>query len=105
MPYGRLFDHFVWATHQWWPLISLDVTPDLYNVIAAKCSDLGAIVHAVGGVADRVHLVVSVPPRLALASFIRQVKGSSSHLMAHMSAHWTSPGKASTALSPAASDS
>jgi putative transposase len=83
MPYWRLFYHFVWATHQRLPLILPEARSDLYSVIAAKCSELGGIVHAVGGVADHVHLVVSVPPKLALAGFIGQVKGSSSHFMTH----------------------
>lgn len=39
--------------------------------------------HAVGGVEEHIHLAVSVPPRIALSEFIRQVKGSSSHFVNH----------------------
>ena len=53
----------------------------IYACIAKKARSLGAVVHAVGGVADHIHLVVSVPPRVAIASFIGQVKGASAHFV------------------------
>ena len=44
---------------------------------------LGAIVHAVGGIEDHVHVAASVLPHLALYEFIGQMKGSSSHFANH----------------------
>ena len=41
------------------------------------------IVHNIGVMPDNVHLAVSIPPRIALATFVRQLKGSSSHLLNH----------------------
>jgi putative transposase len=83
MPYWRLFYHFVWGTKNREPLIAPRFTQPLYNVIAAKVIELGGIAHAVGGTDDHVHLVVSVPPKIALSTFIGQVKGSSSHFVNH----------------------
>jgi putative transposase len=37
----------------------------------------------VGGTDNHVHLVVSVPPKVALSVFIGQVKGNSSHWVNH----------------------
>ena len=42
-------------------------------------------VRAINGMADHVHLVVTVPPTLPLSMFIGQIKGSSSHLASHVS--------------------
>jgi putative transposase len=81
--YWRLFYHFVWSTKNRQPLIGAEFESSLHNVIAAKASKLGAIVHAVGGVEDHAHLAVSVPPSLALSDFISQVKGNSSHFVNH----------------------
>jgi len=81
MPYWRLFYHFTWGTKLREPLIDPGFEADLHRVIAAKALELQAVVHAVGGIEDHVHLVVSVPPKLALSTFIGQVKGNSSHFV------------------------
>ena len=83
MPYWRLFYHCIWATKNRLPLITDSVAPNLYAAIASKGNDLGAIVHAIGGIEDHVHLAVSIPPSIAPAQFIGQVKGNSSHYMNH----------------------
>jgi putative transposase len=56
---------------------------DLHNVLVAKAQELGAFVYAVGGIDDHVHIVASVPPRISLAEFVGQLKGSSSHCVNH----------------------
>ena len=81
MPYWRLFYHVVWGTKYREPLIAPEFERSLHNVIAAKALDLGGIVHAVGGTTDHIHLVVSVPPNIALSVFVGQVKGNSSHFV------------------------
>jgi putative transposase len=83
MPYWRLFYHFVWGTKYGEPLIVQDFQEALYKAIAAKVISLEGIAHAVGGISDHVHLVVSVPPKIALATFIGQVKGNASHFVNH----------------------
>jgi REP element-mobilizing transposase RayT len=81
MPYRRLFYHFVWGTRNHEPLIASEWETSLHNAIAAKSAELGAFVYAVGGTDTHVHLVASVPPRLALSTFIGQVKGNTSHFV------------------------
>jgi len=80
MPYSRLFYHFIWATKNRLPLITDENQPSIYAAIRAKATDLGGISHALNGLSDHVHLVVTVPPKISLAEFIGQVKGNSSHL-------------------------
>ena len=83
MPYWRLFYHMIWGTKNREPLISFEFEDALHNVMAAKIKELGAFVYAVGGIDDHVHVVASVPPRLALSDFIGQVKGNSAHFVNH----------------------
>lgn len=83
MPYWRLFYHFTWGTKQREPMISSEFEGSLHNVIAAKASALGGIVHAVGGTESHIHLAVSIPPSISLSEFIGQVKGNSSHFVNH----------------------
>jgi REP element-mobilizing transposase RayT len=83
MPYWRLYYHIVWATKNREPLIARHWEKSLHSVIAAKVTSMGAFVHRVGGTDDHIHLVVSVPPKCALSTFIGQVKGNSSHFIDH----------------------
>ena len=83
MPYWRLFYHFVWGTKLGEPLIEPQLEKALYKAISAKVANLGGIIHAVGGISDHVHLVASVPPKVALSTFIGQVKGSSADFVNH----------------------
>lgn len=46
--------------------------------LQAKASNLGAQIFAINGIADHVHLVVSIPPSVAVATFVGQVKGAAS---------------------------
>lgn len=45
---------------------------------------MDGFVHAIGGIEDHVHLAVSIPPKIAPAKFIGDVKGNSSHFINHV---------------------
>ena len=83
MAYRRLFYHIIWGTKRGGGIIEAKWEETLYNVIVAQTLSLGAIVYAVGGIENHVHLAVSVPPGVALSKFIGQMKGSSSHFVNH----------------------
>jgi putative transposase len=84
MAYCRLYYHFVWGTKDRLSLVDNQIEARVYHAIAAKAYEFTAIVHAIGGVEDHVHLAVSVPPKVPLSDFIGQVKGSSSHFVNHV---------------------
>ncbi len=84
MSYWRLYYHFVWGTKKRLPFITPEIQTQLYASIAAKAQDMEAMIHAIGGIEDHVHLAVSVPPKIAVARFIGEVKGSSSHFANHV---------------------
>lgn len=83
MPYWRLFYHVVWGTKERQPFIEESLASVLHEQIGSNAARLGGVVHAIGGVEDHVHLVASVPPGIALAEFVRQLKGSSSYFVNH----------------------
>jgi putative transposase len=78
MPYWQLFYHLVWATKHREPLITPAVAADIYGFLRGKAIGLGATVFAVNGVADHVHLVVAIPPKIAVAMLVGQIKGLAS---------------------------
>ncbi len=55
----------------------------VYRSIAATCEELGTEIVALGGVEDHVHLLACLPATLTIADVVKQVKGSSAHLMTH----------------------
>lgn len=84
---GATAYHLVWGTKKRQPLINPDREKVLYDYIIGKADALCCIVHAIGGVDDHIHLVVSIPPALSIADFVKTIKGSSAyHLNQDLSA-------------------
>jgi putative transposase len=79
MPYWRLFYHVVWATKHRLSLIEPAWEAEMYGYIRGKAIALGCIPHAIGGMPDHIHVVISIPPKLPVATLIGQLKGASSH--------------------------
>ncbi len=84
MPYWRLFYHIVFGTKNREPLITPDIEKELHGYLTGKATGLGAIVYVVNGTEDHVHVVASVPPKIALSDFIGQIKGAASHHINHL---------------------
>ena len=79
MPYCQLYYHLVWRTKDSTPWIVSDIEEQIHRLLWKKALGLDAQVYAVNGMEDHVHMVASLPPALAVADFIGQVKGYSSH--------------------------
>ncbi len=82
-PYTQLYVHIVWATWDRLPLITEDIEPRLYAAIAAKCRTLKCEPLAIGGIEEHVHLLARLHTTVAIATLVKEVKGSSSHLVTH----------------------
>ncbi|WP_124327582.1 IS200/IS605 family transposase [Desulfonema ishimotonii] len=81
MAFWRFYYHIVWCTKDRNRLITPDVEPELYKYISGKTDSLQCIPHAIGGIEDHLHLVVSIPPKISVSEFVKNVKGSSSHFL------------------------
>lgn len=81
--FTQLYLHCVWATWDRLPLITPDIQQVIYAAIIGQCKQLGCTVIAVGGIEDHVHLLTGFPPTLTVSDLIKQIKGSSSHLITH----------------------
>ena len=78
MPYSQVFHHIVWSTKNREPLLTPDLAPDVFELVRTKVIGVGATVFALNGIPDHIHLVASIPPQIAVAMFISQVKGAPS---------------------------
>ena len=81
MPLWRLHYHIVWATKNRESLIRSSLETQLYNYMIHKSSEYGCVAHAVNGMSDHIHVVVSIMPTLAVSEYIRKIKGSSSNFL------------------------
>ena len=79
MSVWRTYYHLVWATSDRTPLITDRIRVELYDYIQAKAKSLDCPVHGIGGIEDHMHLLISIPPKLAIAQVVKRIKGSSSH--------------------------
>jgi REP element-mobilizing transposase RayT len=85
--------HFVFGTKDRAPFITDDIAPELHGYIggiirAEKCVPL-----AVGGMADHVHLLISISRETSLAELVRVIKSGSSkwmHEKGHRDFAWQS---------------
>ncbi len=79
MAYWRHFYHLVWATYKREPMINERIEEPLHDYLKAKAEAIGCQVHAINGMAEHIHMIVSIPPAQSVASVVKQLKGSSSH--------------------------
>jgi REP element-mobilizing transposase RayT len=78
MSYWQLFYHIVWATKNREPILTPQVEAVIHGFLQNKALGLEATVHALDGYLDHVHMVVSIPPKIAVSKFVGQVKAVAS---------------------------
>jgi putative transposase len=83
MTFWRLYYHLTWSTKDRAPLIIPDIEPRLFAYLVRKAAEMEVYVYAVNGWNDHIHLLIAVPPKLALAEVVKELKGSSSHDINH----------------------
>jgi len=79
MPYWQHYRHLVWGTKNREPPIDEELAAAIACAVQAKCNEHRVTLHATGIMPEHLHLAVSIPPRLAIADFVRMVKGASSY--------------------------
>ncbi len=81
MSFTLLNYHLVFPTYRREPVISMEHERLLYEKLYRVAQAHGAFVHRIGGMPDHVHLLVSVPPSVALSKFVQSLKQESSVYM------------------------
>jgi len=81
MAYWQLYYHIVWATKERLPLINSPIEERLHKYIVNKSKEFNCIVHAVNSMPNHIHLLVSIPPNMAVSEYVRKIKGSSSNFV------------------------
>jgi REP element-mobilizing transposase RayT len=72
-----LYAHVTWHTWRWAAQLRKCDVPVITESILNAASRTGVRVHAQAVLSDHVHVLVSFPPQVALASFFREAKSES----------------------------
>jgi len=75
---SKVIFHIIFSTKDRQPLLDSNVRPRMHGYAATICRDLGAELVHVGGMADHVHIVITLPRTLSQAQLIEQIKKTSS---------------------------
>ncbi len=79
MSFWRTYYHIIWCTHNHEPSITPELELRLFAYLVKQAAKMGAYVYQINGWFDHIHLIVAIPPKIAVADFVKQLKGSSSH--------------------------
>ncbi len=75
--------HIIFSTKDREPWLQAAFRPSLHEYLGGVVGGLGGQSHGVGGVADHVHLLISLRATHRLADFMREVKKASSSWVKH----------------------
>lgn len=79
MTFWRCYYHVVWTVKNREPLMTSDAAKLVFDAIRAKSTELECPILALNGVDDHLHVALNIPPKVAVADWVRRVKGASSH--------------------------
>ena len=79
MSYVQLLYHVVVRTKASQPTLSLEHSEDLYRYIWGIIKNKKGTLLRINGMEDHVHILSDLPPTVALADYIRDIKAYSSH--------------------------
>ena len=78
--YAEINFHITWHTKDNFPFIKPAIESDLYAFIKDRIvNEENVYFHAIGGIADHIHLAASFYPPFEIDHWIGQYKGASSH--------------------------
>lgn len=80
-PYVRNFYHLIFSTKERRPLIRSCFEKDVYDQLRYVAVEYGAAAEAIGGTEDHVHVLLQMPPKLAIAAMVCALKAKSSKWM------------------------
>ncbi len=75
---SKVIVHIIFSTKNHEPWLVSNVRPRVHAYVATICRDLGAELVRVGGVADHVHIVTTLPRTVTQAQLIERIKKTSS---------------------------
>lgn len=79
MPFYVCFYHVIWATKYRQPIITPQIETVIFEKILDKSKRFKCQLHAINTAYDHIHVAITIPPAVAVAEWVREVKGLSAH--------------------------
>ncbi len=76
--YTQLLYHLVWATKERQNLILPEFQDRIYGYIGGSLRGMGGVALEIGGMGDHIHVLATIPPKIAIANVMRDMKSASS---------------------------
>ena len=76
--YAQNVVHVVFSTKGRHKTMGSEFRPKLWAYVTGICRKLDIYVHSVGGMEDHIHLLIQIPPVLALSKAVATIKANSS---------------------------
>ena len=76
--FTKLLYHLVWATKERQNLIRPEFQERIYGYIGGSLRGMGGTALEIGGMGDHIHVLAMIPPKIALADVMRDMKSGSS---------------------------
>ena len=74
----QLFTHLIFSTKDRVPFLDPELAPECWAYIGGIVENIGGRRIEIGGVADHIHLLLDMPPTMALSDCVRTIKSNSS---------------------------
>ena len=75
---SKVILHIIFSTKNREPWLDVEVRPRIHAYLATLCRDLRADLVHVGGIADHVHIITTLPRTVSQAQLVEQIKKASS---------------------------
>ena len=76
--FTKLYYHLIFSTKNREHFIRADLEDELFHYIGGVIKGEGGYLYAIGGMPDHVHILCSLPVKLAVCDMLRKIKGGSS---------------------------
>ena len=88
--YTQLYTHIVFHVKSTGIIMRNEDLERVFQYIGGIIRDEGAIPFAVGGVADHIHILTTLPKNMSLADFMRVIKANSSKWLRRLDSYYES---------------
>ena len=85
---SKVIIHLIFSTRERHPWLNATVRPRMHAYLATICRDAGGEAFRVGGVADHIHLVTTLPRTLSQADLLEGLKKKSSKWIKELAAEY-----------------
>lgn len=84
MPFVAIYYHIVWSTRGRAEWLTTPIEQIVFTAIREKSAHLECPIYAINGALDHIHIAVRIQPKIAVATWVQQVKGLSTRRVNQM---------------------